>query len=251
MASRMERYYRSNAPKKRSQLNQDLYRGIYEDGEYSNIEGVAMIDKNNEIDITKVKKMLKNREDYKRQKEYRNLITRKEEPKTEMSMEFTNDEEEKSYDIMDVLKEAKESNDEDNRYLSLDNTNYNILKELKIEKETKKEDSTEELKELINTITNTSMLNKLDDKALSLKLLEDLQGETKAIDNTNYKTNLNNTNTTTKLDKSFFTSSMKFSHDDFDDGVAREKGKAFKIIMFVILLLMTAALIFFVITKLK
>ena len=159
MASRMERYYKANSPKKRSQLNQSLYRDIYEDCEYSNIEGVAMIDKNNEIDITKVKKMLKNREDYKRQKEYRNLITKKEEVKENMSTEFINDDDKKSYDIMDVLKEAKEKNDDlDDRYLSLDNTNYKILKELKIEKESKKDDKSdgEELKDLINTITNTS-----------------------------------------------------------------------------------------------
>ena len=74
MASRMERYYRAkDGVKKRSQLNQNLYREIYDIGEYSNIEGIAEIDKNNEIDITKVKKMLKNREDYNNQKEYRKL----------------------------------------------------------------------------------------------------------------------------------------------------------------------------------
>lgn len=247
MASRMERYYRSNNPKRRSQLNQDLYRNIYEDGEYSNIEGVAMIDKNNEIDITKVKKMLKNREDYKRQKEYRNLITKKEEPKVDVSQEFLNDDNIKSYDIMDVLKEAKENKeDEDDRYLSLDNTNYNILKELKIEKENKKDskDEEEELKELINTITNTSMLNKLGDKELSLKLLEDLQGETTVLDNNKTDKSLN------KIDESFYTSSMKINLEDFEDEmIDNEKGKALKIITFIVLLLLTISLIVFVVSK--
>ncbi len=241
MASRMERYYRSNNPKRRSQLNQDLYHNIYEDGEYSNIEGVAMIDKNNEIDITKVKKMLKNREDYKRQKEYRSIITTKEEKEEPISEDFK-EEDNKTYDIMDVLKEAKESNDEDKRYLSLDNTNYNILKQLKIDKENKENPKNEEdeLKELINTITNTSMLNKLGDEELSLKLLEDLQGETKAIQE---KDN------TEKLDSSFYTSSMKLNSEDFEDSYDPKKPKVIKIAVLVLLAIITIVLIVLFVTK--
>lgn len=242
MASRMERYYRSNNPKRRSQLNQDLYHNIYEDGEYSNIEGVAMIDKSNEIDITKVKKMLKNREDYKRQKEYRNLIKTKEEQQEDVSREFLEDEVEKTYDIMDVLKEAKENKDEDRRYLSLDNTNYNILKQLKIEKENKEEkDEGEELKELINTITNTSMLNKLGDEELSLKLLEDLQGETRT---------MYDDKTETKLDDSFYTTSMKLNKEDFEDSfLIKDNSKTIKVIVSIVLLVLAISLIIFILTK--
>ncbi len=242
MASRMERYYRSNNPKRRSQLNQDLYHNIYEDGEYSNIEGVAMIDKSNEIDITKVKKMLKNREDYKRQKEYRNLIKIEEEPKEDISQEFLSDESEKTYDIMDVLKVAKENKDEDNRYLSLDNTNYNILKQLKIEKENKKveKDEGEELKELINTITNTSMLNKLGDEELSLKLLEDLKGDTKTVKMENKD----------KIDDTFYTSSMKINKEDFEDGyIPSKKEKIIKISVIATLVVLAVVVIIFIITK--
>ena len=66
----MEKYYSSQPETtKRSQRNQSLYREIYDLGEYSNIEAVATLDRTNEIDITKIKDMLKNREDYKRQKE--------------------------------------------------------------------------------------------------------------------------------------------------------------------------------------
>ena len=72
MVSRMEKYYRNEVDtKQRSQKNKDLYRSIYDAGEYSNIEGIATMDKNNEIDITKVRNTLKNRENYKRQKQYR------------------------------------------------------------------------------------------------------------------------------------------------------------------------------------
>ena len=106
MASRMERYYKAtNRTSKRSERNQDLYRDIYEDGEYSNIEGIATIEKSNEVDITKIKNMLKNREEYQRQREVRQMMTRptvvEESPTSELETE-------KNYDIRDVLVKAKD-----------------------------------------------------------------------------------------------------------------------------------------------
>ena len=79
MASRMEKYYNSETVKKRIQKNQSLYRQMYDIGEYSNIEAVESLDRTNEIDITKVKQMLQNREEYKRQKQYRSLLNQEEE----------------------------------------------------------------------------------------------------------------------------------------------------------------------------
>ena len=39
MLSRMEKYYKaSNVVQKRTKLNEELYRKIYEDAEYTNIE---------------------------------------------------------------------------------------------------------------------------------------------------------------------------------------------------------------------
>ena len=48
--------------------------GIDDVATYSNIEAVAPLDKTNEIDITKIKKMLKSREDYKRQRDYQDVL---------------------------------------------------------------------------------------------------------------------------------------------------------------------------------
>jgi hypothetical protein len=115
MASRMEKYYARQAEtKKRSQKNQQLYREMYDMGEYSNIEAVTTLDHTNEIDITAVKQMLKNREDYKRQKEYRSLL-RGEEEKKEEKKELQI-EEVKNFDIKDALEKLKEEKKEDNTY---------------------------------------------------------------------------------------------------------------------------------------
>ena len=172
MASRMERYYKPESnTKRRTQANQELYRKIYDTSEYSNIEGIATIEKANEIDITKVKKMLKNREDYQKQKDLRTII-HKEEPKIQHIETSDNFEDEnRVYDISDILKKAKQEKTEPkNQYRSLGDTNYNILKSLKVNAEKEKGEQP-----LEQTMTNATMLNKLNDNDLSLDLLDDLK----------------------------------------------------------------------------
>ena len=249
MSSRMERYYNSDSVrKKRSQKNQDLYRTIYEEGQYTNIEGIASIEKNNEIDITKVQKMLKNREEYKRQKEYRTVVHREERPKREeIDNEFLLDDNEKNYDIRDVLNKVKEEKpEEDDRYLRLNNDNYDLLKELKSKKENVKNQD-EELKEMIDTITNTSLLNKMGDQELSYGLLDDLEDDDTDTDIVEP--------TEEQMDNSFFTASMKIKKEDFADEYAKVKDKRVKlkkeifIIIFLIILIVIVGLVIFKILK--
>ena len=60
MGSRMEKYYRTNSNiKSRSLKNEKLYRTIYDVGEYTNIEGIASIEKTNQIDLTQIQELLK------------------------------------------------------------------------------------------------------------------------------------------------------------------------------------------------
>ena len=249
MSSRMERYYNSDSVrKKRSQKNQDLYRTIYEEGQYTNIEGIASIEKNNEIDITKVQKMLKNREEYKRQKEYRTVVHREERPKKEeIDNEFLLDDNEKNYDIRDVLNKVKEEKpEEDDRYLRLNNDNYDLLKELKSKKENVKNQD-EELKEMIDTITNTSLLNKMGDQELSYGLLDDLEDDDTDTDIVEP--------TEEQMDNSFFTASMKIKKEDFADEYEKVKDKRVKlkkeifIIVFLIILIVIVGLVIFKILK--
>ena len=179
--SRMDRYYENNSTeKKRSRMNQELYRSIYISDEYSNIEGIATMDKTNEIDISKVRSMLKSREEYNSQKGYRDLFKKSDDILSETTV--LAEEEYKSYDIRDVLEKVKLEKPEDEKYRSIDNTDYNFLKELKIQDRKREiEESKEELNELINTITNTSALNKLGDQELSLSLLDDLKSSENTI----------------------------------------------------------------------
>jgi hypothetical protein len=225
----MDRYYNdSYESNNRSDKNQDLYRKIYEDGGYSNIEGIANIEKTNEIDISKIKELLKSREEYQHRKKYQQLLNNNEDyPRFE---EPTLEDEEKNYDLNDILSKAHdERNSNDESYHSLRNTQYNILKSIKVDSDqhVNPVENDEELKELINTITSTSMLNKLGDKELSLDILDELKssGDT-IIEGSAAAANIlkkakdedeEDTTDSIPIDKSFFTNGLKIKDDDFED----------------------------------
>lgn len=265
MASRMERYYRpNNSHSKRSERNQNLYRDIYDSASYSNIEGIATIEKSNEIDITKVKKMLQNREEYKRQKEVSRFITKKEPETYVKPLQTDNLDHTRNYDIRDILDKAKDTKKNSDRYHSIDNTNYNILKKLKEKKELfQDEPNDEELKELINTITSSSMMNQLDDHQLSLDLLDDLKSGNEdtmvqgsesiknILDEVKKEEKNNSLDSTEELDKSFFSSSLSFGEDDFGkiadlNSNLMKNNVLLKILVFVVLIAITAGIIFLV-----
>lgn len=219
MKTRMEKYYRSNSDNnRRSVRNTDLYRTIYDMGEYSNVEGIININKTDEIDIAKIKDLLKRVEDENAVK--RHQIVREVEPNQGRCEDMKS--EQKNYDIREVLNQARESRPQvEKEHRSLDSTQYNILKKIKLDMDEKGKDyfaNEEGLLELIHTITNTSMLNKLGDKELSLDLLSSLKssGKTTVYEQGLDCENEQNNNLKESIDRSFFTSSMNFQEEDFE-----------------------------------
>ena len=103
MTTRMEKYYDNVDNTKahsRSARNKEVYNEIYTYGKYTNIEGIADIKNANEVDITKVKELLKNRENYQKERQYRRLTGEyKEHEAEEVSHEPV---EEKNHDILEV-----------------------------------------------------------------------------------------------------------------------------------------------------
>lgn len=268
MPSRMERYYHADPEvKKRTRRNQDLYKEIYEVGEYTNIEGIASIGTTNEIDISKIKEMLQNRESYKREKQYRQVVPREEPIEIPVIEE---PEEERNYDIRDVLNKAKVERTDDDKKRSLRNTQYNILKSLQMDPNknySKYQDvdrEEEELKELINTITSTSMLNKMNDHDLCLDLFDDLKssGNTMVETSSSIKALLqeekdryqkdNEDDEKLEMDRSFYTSSLGFGEDDFEDlqemkHTMKKNNLMMKILLFLLSVIIVTAIIFVVI----
>ncbi len=217
MPSRMERYYKTDLPKQRSNMNKHLYESIYEKGSYSNIEGIATIDKPNEIDIDQIRKLIKEPE--KKERRFTDSFNKRSEHKISIEKDYDSS----AYDIRDVLNKAKtERKNEDVKHRSLRNTQYDILKSLDVEAN-KERDEKEELKELFNTITNNSKLNKLSDKEASLDMFDSLKSHGTNVDNSlSIKDVLSEKQDYTpheenELDKSFFTSSLGFKDDDFEE----------------------------------
>lgn len=211
MASRMEKYHGNvSNNSRRSVRNESLYKDIYENTEYSNIENVAVMDKTNEISLEQIKELLREHES-----EKKNAV-KKEVPKVEVEPE-----EERNYDIRDILIKAKDEHVDDNKNRTL-NTQYNILKNIDIKD---KMSSADEL-ELEKTLVNVAALKEFDDNELSLDMLSDLKSSGNTIvEKDNFGDLLNEVQEAKEnyvakdddgLDKSFYTSSLNFKDEDFE-----------------------------------
>lgn len=211
MASRMDKYHNSTSSVgRRSIRNESLYKDIYENNEYSNISKVATMEKTNEISLDQIKELLKERE------EKKNPSVKKAIPRV-----YQQPVQDRSYDIRDILVKAKDEHVDDNKNRSLKNTQYDILKNINIKD---KMDSADEL-ELEKTLVNTSVLKGLDDSELSLDMLSDLKSSGNTIHQTNISDLLHEVQEAKDkyevkdddgLDKSFYTSSLNFRDEDFE-----------------------------------
>lgn len=252
MASRMEKYYKTRDSKRRVIRNESLYQTIYEDETYSNIEGVVATPKANEVNIEKLKELIASHEQEKNQT--RKLIRKPVE--LEPEIDPLDLEEEKSYDIRDVLVKAKDSRENiQDEHRSLKNTEYNILKNIKINNKQDVEQE-EELKELINTITNTSLLNKMSDNELSLNMFDDLKsdtmiGDSSAIRSILKETKDENLHKTGEMDTSFFTSSLDFKESDFEQlqnlsNSIHKNNKIMRVVLILLFIVVVVALGFII-----
>ena len=246
MSSRMEKYHSNHVDSgyNRSKKNEAIYKQIQDSEQYSNIEEVITIDTNNEIEIEKVKDLITSRENYKKEKVYKSLLAKKEEVPVREPVE---QEEEKNYDLKELLSQAKASKKDDkDRYRKLKKINYNIREKLS-PKVTNPDTDEEELKQLINTISRNKELNDLANKA-DVGLFDELKSDTMVgtpetvkniIEETKSQTHLEeNENTTSSFDNSFFTSSMNFDTKDFEELEEHKSSTPLKVIMIIISVLL-------------
>lgn len=246
MQSRMEKYYNNNtSTKRRSEVNQDLYSNIYDDNEYETVKTKPVA---NEIDIAKIKEML--REPTTRIIKQDDVISTQIEPK-----------EERNYDIRDILNKAK-GDQEKPKYHSLEDIDLTPTKRDR-SNEIEYSDE-EELKELIDTITNTSLLNKLGDKELSLNMLSDLESKdnTEIVNNSCIKTVIEEAKKADfkdedpELDKSFYTASLGLTKEDFDElkdinQSLKKNNVLVKVLLFVTAVVAVTTLLFVVYNLIK
>lgn len=255
MASRMDRYSKqeiASTSNARSDRNKSLYKKIEDMDSYTNITGVATIENKNEIDIEKVKAMLKSRESQKRDF-YDNEV--KEE------IELQEQEEIRNYDINDLLSKVKEkcSTGETN-FRSLTDKQKKLLKSLNERNKQLKEEENE-LDELVKTISNMKAITEKDiedSNTDDVGLLDDLKSDTMVGDASSIKKIIDEEKEftreldTVQIDKSFYTSSFGFTQRDFEElkniNHRLKKDNKFIIILLILLIiLIIGGVIFFVV----
>ncbi len=252
MQSRMEKYYKNDMTMERSAKNKKLYNEVYEENFYTEL---GTIENESEVDISKIKEMIKNREDYQRAKQYRELLGDKIKP-IEKQEEPKEVKEEPIYDIHSIIEKAKENKKQED-YRKITNTEYDVLGKLDIaqlekqaqellEKNRKEE---EELKELIHTISSKT-LAKQTKEALALDLLSDLK-ETGIQTAVTVKEEPAVVEEEEEMDKSFFTTSAIFDKNDFEDIKDSEESQKIdnwlvRILIFLVIVIVIVLVIFLV-----
>lgn len=169
MKSRMEKYNNkvSNIPKRETK-NSFLYDEIYDDKRESD-NNITLSDNAREIDINQIRQMLNDRENYKRKREYKEIIGEKEIVKDrEITYEEPN---EKDYDINEIIKKKKDGLDiEDDKIRKISNTQYDILKGLSLRD---KAQDVYDLEKELNTLVRT----KSYEEEKTIDLFDNLKGD--------------------------------------------------------------------------
>ncbi len=248
MPSRMERYYENDELSTgRSNKNRSLYDQIQSLDNYTNIEGVETIENNNEIDISRVKKMINNRENYRKERELKSILNEKTEQVEEKEATF---EEEKNYDINDILSKVKRENTEDENYRKLDEKSYKELKSISRKAPRVSNEDNEELNELLKTIrvSKEEQAEILDDDA---GLLDDLKSDTVVGDAASIKKIIEEEKgkeyeKTEEIDRSFYTTNFGLTKKDFEDlkdlnvQVSKTNNKIMIMLMIIIIIIIIA-----------
>lgn len=227
MSSRMTKYYEELEMGKvinsRLQKNEELYKEINK-GELNNfnIKSNATIlgENDNEIDVEKIKKILDTK--------YNETPKRKSIRLEETTLEEEEREITKEYDINVILEKAKEEkkeNYEEDRLKKLRDTQFNILKNLDLNKYDKDSDEEEidEVEDNLKTLINTIAYNETHaNSSTALDILSDLKGSgnTEVLDGLKEEVEKEEKKldlTDTKMINSFYTSSNALKNKDFED----------------------------------
>ncbi len=269
MDSRMSKYTGEETTRKsRVQRNEVLYKDITKNELNNfNIHSNTTIlgeNKKNEIDIDKIKKILDNK--YNEPVKRKSIRLDEEEEYLDPEVEIT-----KEYDINVILNKARNENSlsyEEERVKKIRDTQFDILKNLEINKEEKdklsevKPNSTEnKLVDLLNTIainekkvdgSNAELFDLLGDlkpnadtqvvdpieKSMVINSIEDVK-------NDDVKSN-DNTSKMKKIKEEFYTTSTKFNKKDFEDfGINEKKGFVAEIFVVLILIAFLVGLFIF------
>lgn len=225
MKTRMEKYYDSYEEQigSRTKRNEELYKEISK-SEIEKFEinsnATVLAGHGRDIDVEKIKKILDTK--YKEAPRRRSIIIDDIKEEESVNLEKT-----KEYDINAILERAREEKQVDyekERLKKIRDTQFDILKNLNLKDKEEAEDTQEsKLMTLIDVINEKE---KQKEKPLDpLDILTDLKGNENTIVLDGLKEEVEETielektkkDNLSKMDDSFYTTSVNFTQSDFDD----------------------------------
>lgn len=246
MSSRMDRYYENHGEEtKRTNKNSTLYKDLYSNKEYDNVENLNL-NVGKEININDVKDMLEKRDKYRDAKDYR--IIKPEEP-VMRRVRYYEEDEPNSHDINEMIGQAKVERPAEEKRRSLEETQVLTLEELISKKSyaKKKKLNKSDMEDLVNTIYDTQMLS--EDGGL----FDDLKSTGKTVMAPSIKQVLEEAKEEAKdaedMDNSFFTSSLGLKKSDFDEVEESEEGDDKTLKFITILAVIFVIVVLFILIK--
>jgi hypothetical protein len=182
----MDKYYKDDDTLQRTSKNSTLYDELYKEKQNPD-NNVVFIDNVNEIDINKIKNIINNREDYKKVRNYENIIGKEDEEVEERKYEFDEIDDSK-YDINQIIAKKRETKtiDDENKIRKITEVQYEILPEVEEKTDAsifdEKNDTTNESTDLFANLKDTAKVD-----------------------------------TTTIKETTFYTNTVSFEKDDFDE----------------------------------
>lgn len=255
MKSRLDRY--SESENSRTSKNRNLYKDLYKDTNYTNS---VVIDDSSEIDIDKIKKIIDSENKSTRQLNNTDFYNT-------LKNIYKMDEEEtpkKSYDINQVLKEAKNKRDiieEANEKRKIENYKFKnnldleseLAKTRRVYNDLVKEET--ELLNIMNTLTNINTQANMDQTtSMAFDLLEDLSDDKPKQEVTKKDSENTKTITVKKVEddsKEYSTDTFMFNTRDFDslknvtDQIKKSNG-LIKVLIFIFTVLVIVGCYFFI-----
>ena len=266
LKTRMERYFTDQEEIARTSKNQDLYQDIYTDLPSSN---VTVLNNESEIDISKIKELVQNREGYKRVKDYQTVLNTPSLDEDNEEYDIYEDIDNKIYDINMILEDAKSKRGPSDRekYRSLRNTQYDILSKLNLNEAAEPDPEDEMVTDFftqdktmkdfitsLHTEVTGGEEKTLSQTKTSVDLFADLKGSdntilTEAITEEKAKT----VKTTSEEDETFYTSHMNFTKEDFEgfqnlQSTVKKNNKLIKVLIAILTVIIIAVAGFVVFT---
>lgn len=262
LRTRMERYSDDQEEAARTKKNQNLYEDMYSNVPSSN---VAVLNNESEIDVSKIKELVQNREGYKRLREYESIIKTPALENDEEEYDIYEDIDNKIYDINMILEDAKSKRgiSEREKYHNLKNTQYNILSKLDLNEQTEVDDMVTDfftqdktIKELMTSINAKGNDKITEQSKTTVDLFDTLKGDdntilTEAVQRDKIDTRQNKTDD----DTAFYTANLNFTKEDFEgfqnlQTTVKKNNRLIKLLISILVIILLSIVAVMVITML-